>query len=386
MLVLFAIFGSLSGLLFLALPTGSSITPILAALLTITGNIGYAVGTVCSNAFLPELAREVNGANGDNQGGAEAEPLLEETAGGDVTDGRPQGPVTRLTQAVVHGAAGAHPQTEELPPASAPIEPSAIAADIIDKTTRSDLSFITSRLSSTCTALGFFSGVTVLALLLVPVTLMGGSTFSLRLAVGISGAWWITFLVPAALGLPGSTIEDSVTMPSVKEGWRRVGRMVRIQEMKRLQNLFKFLLCWIFLSDGTSMLVQTHDRLPHYHIYCHLIRIFPTTHVGDQGRYCWHSGAIDCCRVVHPRTESATAYELAESATTSTGDDRWRGSAAVCVFGVVVALWRPAERGGDVHRGGMVWHRTSLVPVQVHSLTDSYLARSIAIPEQSTQS
>lgn len=166
-------------------------------MLTITGNVGYAIGTVCSNAFLPELAREVCNPGPYNAMEAEAErrwaenehePLLEE---GGQEDGPSRGVIprslARAAGAVVHGAAGAHPQTEELPAPSAPVEPDGIASDVTSPHT-DDLSCTTSRLSSTCTALGFFSGVSVLALLLIPVTLMSGSSFSLRLAVGLSGA------------------------------------------------------------------------------------------------------------------------------------------------------------------------------------------------------
>lgn len=182
--------------------------------------------------------------------------------------------VIRAADMVLHGAAGAHPQTEELPPPTAPVQPDLIAPPPplpppIDSHTRhptagspaaEDWSYTTSRLSSTCTALGFFSGVSVLALLLVPVTLMGGSTFSLRLAVGLSGVWWIVFLIPAAYGLPGvqdtgkgRTGRKAEERPALGDGWRRVGRMIRPDEVRRLSNLFTFLLTWIFLSDGTSI-------------------------------------------------------------------------------------------------------------------------------------
>lgn len=48
----------------------------------------------------------------------------------------------------------------------------------------------TSRISSTAIAAGYASGISALVLLVIPVTLMGGSLFSLRLAICGAGAAW----------------------------------------------------------------------------------------------------------------------------------------------------------------------------------------------------
>ena len=48
----------------------------------------------------------------------------------------------------------------------------------------------TSRISSTAIASGYASGIAALVLLVIPVTLLGGSLFSLRLAIGGSGLAW----------------------------------------------------------------------------------------------------------------------------------------------------------------------------------------------------
>jgi UMF1 family MFS transporter len=115
------------------------------------------------------------------------------------------------------------------------------------------LSTTISRISSIGTALGFFSGVSVLALLIIPVTLMGGTTSSLRLAVGVSAIWWALFTIPAWRGLPGGIqgqSERTLSGVSLAQGWRRVGNMIKTSEIKQLPNLFTFLLAWIFLSDG----------------------------------------------------------------------------------------------------------------------------------------
>jgi len=69
----------------------------------------------------------------------------------------------------------------------------------------------TSRISSTAIASGYASGIAALVLLVIPVTLMGGSLFSLRLAIcGAGAAWglgtirqWIGWIRACALLLTG---------------------------------------------------------------------------------------------------------------------------------------------------------------------------------------
>jgi UMF1 family MFS transporter len=118
------------------------------------------------------------------------------------------------------------------------------------------LSLTISRISSIGTALGFLSGVSVLALLIIPVTMMGGTTSSLRVAVGASAIWWAVFTIPAWRGLPGRRQSTSGATQGatagLTQGWKRVGKMVTPSEIRSLPNLFTFLLAWIFLSDGTS--------------------------------------------------------------------------------------------------------------------------------------
>jgi len=121
------------------------------------------------------------------------------------------------------------------------------------------LSVTTSRISSMATALGFLSGVSVLALLIIPVTLMGGTTSSLRLAVGVSALWWAVFTIPAWRGLPSGTASKESGRRSsgigLSQGWKRVGGMIKPSEIRQLPNLFTFLLAWIFLSDGKPPLL-----------------------------------------------------------------------------------------------------------------------------------
>lgn len=145
------------------------------------------------------------------------------------------------------------------------------------------LSAATSRISSQGIAMGYGAGIFLLIIALIPVTMMHGSTFSLRLAIGLSGIWWAVFSVPAWIWLPegdsgfgmggddrrlwpsGHEMEDRATERSrkedewnlwkeVKAAWVRLGGMLRWREIKRLRNTFRYLAAWFLLSDGASAL------------------------------------------------------------------------------------------------------------------------------------
>ncbi|OXC64053.1 hypothetical protein AYX13_06417 [Cryptococcus neoformans] len=256
LLLTFAYSGSLSGILFLLFPSlPYAWTPIVAAILNIGGNAAYSTSIVCSNAFLPGLAKE----------DVDVQKAWEEAAfedlQGDVrdvhedTDEESRRSVSREDEAT-------HLLPERLIPAVRAISTQDLA--LSDPLTRliepcnakkhyeSLLSLTTSRLSSTGTAIGFFSGVSVLTLLLIPVMALGGSTFSMRLAIGLSGVWWALFTVPTCIGLPGgaSGHGSDFNASQVKEAWLKVGKMVVPKQIRHLPNLYTFLLAWIFLSDG----------------------------------------------------------------------------------------------------------------------------------------
>lgn len=134
------------------------------------------------------------------------------------------------------------------------------------------LSATTARISSQGIALGYAAGIAMLLLALIPVRMMGGSTASLRLAIGLSGVWWLLFSVPAGILLPSaSKLERSEheedegwaqenehsssswsTWREIKNAWKRLGGMLRWREIKRLRNTFVYLAAWFVLSDGLS--------------------------------------------------------------------------------------------------------------------------------------
>lgn len=142
-----------------------------------------------------------------------------------------------------------------------------------------ELSRATSRISSLGIALGYQAGILLLIVALIPVTKLGGSTFSLRLAIGLSGIWWAGFSIPAALWLPGAThlthmsnVDDawehgeSTDKPwnskrEIVGAWIRLGNMLRWKEIKKLRNTFKYLAAWFLLSDGMYHLLNSIPKL-----------------------------------------------------------------------------------------------------------------------------
>lgn len=149
LLSLFTLIGSVSCLLFLLVPSQGMFWPI-SALLVILGNVAFGASIVCLNAYLPTLARSV---------------LNDESATeiADIPD-----------IADIAGDSDPSPTSGERSYA---------------------LSHATSAISSKGIAAGYGAGILLLILCLIPVTLMKGSLFSLRLAVAASGLWWFIFSI-----------------------------------------------------------------------------------------------------------------------------------------------------------------------------------------------
>lgn len=135
LLTIFTLLGSVSCAVFLFIPSQSILWP-LSSLLTISGNVAFGASIVCLNAFLPIIARA----------------HLKQTS--DELDDR----VTNETLQTSHEVFKA-----------------------------------TSEISSKGIAAGYGAGILLLVLMLIPVTLMKGSLFSLRLAIAASGVWWLAF-------------------------------------------------------------------------------------------------------------------------------------------------------------------------------------------------
>ncbi|KAK0187277.1 autophagy-related protein 22-like protein [Armillaria mellea] len=249
LLLAFALQGAFAAILFLILPSSSPLW-FLSALLAICANVGFGVSIVAMNAYLPSLAK-------DSREVAELRSQLEASQDAEDSD----------------IANTSHAEGVEEPLMSRTrIENSELRAHYDN-----ELSRATSRISSLGIALGYGAGICLLLVALIPVTKLKGSTFSLRLAIGLSGMWWAVFSIPAAVWLPGPTTSatsgasegaiwiDNLDMPDGKwsiraevvAAWKRLGGMLHWQEIKKLRNTFKYLAAWFLLSDGFTTITST---------------------------------------------------------------------------------------------------------------------------------
>lgn len=206
-------------------------------------NVGFGASVVAMNSYLPSLARESPEV-------IEAQKELETSESPDVPsttsvdlDGDTLFTDSESLSTPLLGIASA-----AAPDHQSPAQRAYVAA----------LSRATSRISSMGIASGYGAGIILLLLALIPVTQLHGSTFSLRLAIGLSGLWWMLFSIPAAIWLPGASVpafggEDKWTVRSeVAAAWKRLGVMLSWSQIKRLQHTFRYLAAWFLLSDGMS--------------------------------------------------------------------------------------------------------------------------------------
>lgn len=229
-MVIFTAMGSVLCMLFLILPTSSSLWT-FSALLTIGANVAFGASTVCLNAFLPSLAA--------------SSPVVASAS-------------ERLYESIESLRAYAEPGSSS--------DRLALSQNVAraQEAYAQDKASVMAAISSRAIAAGYAAGIGVLVVMLVPVTLMKGSTFSLRVALFVSGLWWaalgtvaLVWLRPAATSQVKETLSSSSLSfsDSVKEGWRSLGRM--LLEWRRLPNTFVFLASWFLLSDSFSTITST---------------------------------------------------------------------------------------------------------------------------------
>lgn len=168
-LIGFAIVGAVSATLFIALPSSSPVW-FLVAPLAILAIVAFGASVVALNAYLPSLARSAREVR-------EKAALVERIREGGIGDEEVE-------------------QSHSGDPSGEGFDPNLKKALESYNVT---LSHTTSRISSRGIALGYAAGIALLFVALIPVTIMNGSTFSLRLAVSMSGIWWGLFTVCPSL-------------------------------------------------------------------------------------------------------------------------------------------------------------------------------------------
>ena len=212
---------------FFVLPSSSPIWQ-TSSLLAIISNVCFGASIVALNAYLPSLARnseEVTKAAAALADVSHSTGLSEETE-----DSEDAGLLSSGTPSALVNAKAEYSKA---------------------------LTIATSRISSRGIATGYFAGIILLIIALIPVTKLKGSTLSLRLAIGMSGVWWGFFSLPAAVWLPSGSASTEVpekraVWRQILFSWRRLWEMLRLTEVKKLRNTFKYLAAWFLLSDGPS--------------------------------------------------------------------------------------------------------------------------------------
>ncbi|PPQ88432.1 hypothetical protein CVT25_011536 [Psilocybe cyanescens] len=277
LLLSFAAMGSLAASLFLLLPSSSPVW-FLSALLAMSANVGFGASTVAMNSYIPSLAKEApevvkilaelqnTETSTDAELDHEVDPDLSLESENDTDNNNATAPL------LPHSSSQSRPLN--------PIDQE--KKNQLEKDYQAELSRTTARISSLGIAIGYGAGIGMLIVALIPVTVLGGSTFALRLAIGLSGIWWAVFTLPAALWLPsGGAASKSTSGGPLRNGrpqeeggldvddkdwsfwrevgaaWIRLGNMLRWREIKRLRNTFKFLAAWFLLSDGFTTITST---------------------------------------------------------------------------------------------------------------------------------
>jgi UMF1 family MFS transporter len=216
--------------------------------LAITANVSFGVSVVCLNSYLPQLAR-----NNDN--------VKEAYARLRVVHSGPNGSLRNEDADEEEPNDARSEERTLLTPR--PREDSVLDAGSVGSASETYAKLVsraTSQISSKGIAIGYGAGIALLILLLIPVTLLKGSTFALRLSISLTGLWWMLFTIPAALWLPSFSSPDvdreAYVMGSIfgeiAQAWIRLGHMLLPSEMAKLRNTFWFLLAWFLLSDGAS--------------------------------------------------------------------------------------------------------------------------------------
>ncbi|KAF9788379.1 autophagy-related protein 22-like protein [Thelephora terrestris] len=231
LLLLFAFIGAISAMVFFVLPSSSPIWPV-SSLLAIISNVCFGASMVALNAYLPSLAR-------NSEEVAKAAAALANV---------PES--TTLSE-----------ETDESENAGLLSSGTPVLADAKAEYSKA-LATATSRISSKGIATGYLAGIILLIVALIPVTKLNGSTLSLRLAIGMSGVWWGFFSLPAIVWLPsgsgGSEVpEKRAVWREMLVSWKRLGGMLRWEEIKKLRNTFKYLAAWFLLSDGFTTITST---------------------------------------------------------------------------------------------------------------------------------
>lgn len=249
LLLSFALIGSTATMLFLPITTK---VYVLGALLAITANMCFGASFVLLNSFLPLIVRYHPSLQL-----VSLEESLEDSLGASTSrvsrasiDIEEEEIETTDSEVALLPSAG---------PASAPSDPT--------KNKFSPELLLSTRISSNGMGIGYIAAVIVQIITVILVKLTGGSTFSLRLALFLVGAWWLLFTIPCFFWLrprPGPPMHAPqggtarTALAYVGHAWWSLGRTV--MRARRLKDVCLFLSAWFLLSDAIATVSGTAGR------------------------------------------------------------------------------------------------------------------------------
>ena len=228
-LLAFAFVGSIITMLFLA------VVPkvyLLGALFAIISNTCFGASFVLLNSFLPLLVRRHPSILRERE--------ASQTDQEDDHDGPPVDSTTSLLPA----------DRPDQTPLGRRV-PAAVSPELK----------LSTRLSSNGIGIGYIAGLLVQCVCILLVIATGSTTFSLRLALFIAGAWWFIFSIPAALWLrprPGPPLPDASSRAwysYITYAWKSLFRTM--SKAKKLKDIIIFLTAWFLLSDSIATVSGT---------------------------------------------------------------------------------------------------------------------------------
>lgn len=257
LLLVFAFTGAIATMLFL--PVTSNVYA-LGALWAIVANVCLGASFVLLNAYIPIMVRwhpmvqygSITSSRGPtNQEGSAGDEEIEQ----DLV----------LTRSISDEEHGLLDSTAQLLPATQPRphppSPAASSAELQ----------LSTRISSNGIGFGYLAALFVQILVIAVVILTGSTTWSLRLALFMVGAWWFLLTVPAAYCLEprpgppivinakttvnGSTSKTRTWIGYMTYSWKSLGRT--ILKARRLKDVLFFLCAWFLISDAIATVSGT---------------------------------------------------------------------------------------------------------------------------------
>lgn len=266
LLLVFAAIGAAATMLFIAA------TPSLfglGALLAIVSNTCFGASSVLLNSFLPLLVRYHPDTSPQDSVIRESSPMTSLDVNSRPTNPDNDYDISHSTDALL--------PSSDSPRGTAAKAYTVESEDASDPSTLSPALALSSKISANGLSIGYVAAILMQLLIVIIISSLHGSLWSLRLVLFLIGAWWAIFTVPSALFLrprPGPPLENlhaSSILPSsatttpiskpatlwlyITLGWRTL--WTTLHRATQMKDALLFLLAWFLLSDAIATVSGT---------------------------------------------------------------------------------------------------------------------------------